>query len=107
MNYLYLIIAIIFEVTGTTLMKVSNGFSLLLPSIGIFVAYALSFMFLSFTLKTLEVGVAYAIWSALGLILIALIGIVFFNESVNILKISSIIIIVLGLITLNLSGIKH
>ena len=107
MSYMYLILAIAFEVLGTTTMKLSNGFTVLLPSIGMFVFYAISFSFLAIALKTIEVGMAYAIWGAVGTTLIAAIGILFFQESFNFLKILSIIFIIIGVVGLNLRGIKH
>lgn len=107
MSWIYLSLAIIFELCGTTLMKLSNGLSKTAPAIGMFVAYALSFGLLSLALKEIEVSVAYAIWSAVGIVVISVIGIVFFQETVNILKIVSILLIVAGVIGLNLSGIKH
>lgn len=107
MSYLYLIFAIVFEISGTTMMKLSNGFTVLWPSIGLFVSYAISFSFLNFALKTIEVGVAYAIWGAVGTTLIVAIGILFFHESVNIVKILSIGLVILGVIGLNLSGVSH
>src|ERR1043166_2800407 len=63
MNILYLILTILFEVSGTTSLKLSQGFTKLVPSIAVVVFYGLSFYFLSLTLKKLEIGVIYAIWS--------------------------------------------
>lgn len=107
MSWIYLILAIIFELCGTVFMKLSYGFSKIGPSIGLFVAYALCFWFLALSLKEIEVSVAYAIWSAVGIVVISVVGIVFFNESVNTIKIGSILLIVAGVIGLNLSGLKH
>ncbi|NTV68434.1 MAG: multidrug efflux SMR transporter, partial [Chlorobaculum sp.] len=66
MHWLYLILAIVAEVSGTTSMKFSAGFSKPLPSVLIFVFYALSLTFLTLALRVMPVGMAYAIWSALG-----------------------------------------
>ncbi len=103
MGWLYLVIAIIFEVFGTTMMKLSNGFSNLTPSILMFVAYILCFVVLSFALKTIDVGVAYAIWGAVGMALIALIGIFYFGESFSLAKGISLFIIIFGVVSLKLS----
>jgi small multidrug resistance pump len=104
MNYYYLLLlAIAFEVCGTTCMKFSQGFSKLLPSILIFVFYALSFFFLTLALKGLDVSISYAIWAGLGTALITVIGIFWFKEPVNALKMVSLIIVVAGVIGLNLS----
>lgn len=107
MGYFYLIIAICFEVLGTTMMKLSNSFTNLLPSVSLFVFYIISFTFLTFSLKHIELSIAYAVWAGLGTGLIAGIGILFFHESLNILKIISLVFIIIGVVGLNLSGIKH
>lgn len=106
MSYLFLFLAIIFEITGTTFLKLSNGFSVLLPSIGTIIAYICTFYFLSLTLKTIEMGISYAIWCAVGMSLIALIGIVFFHESANPTKIISLLLIIVGVVGLCLNNIK-
>ena len=95
-----LALAILTEVAGTTSMKLSNGFMELTPSIFIFIFYTISFAFLTFSLKRLEIGFAYAMWSGLGTFLIFLIGIIFFNEPVTLLKTISFIAIIVGLIGL-------
>ena len=99
---LYLLLAILLEVAGTTSMKLSDGFSVLLPSILIFVFYSLSFVFLTLTLKRLEVSFVYAIWSGLGTLLIAMIGIFFFHEAVTLIKILSLFMIIGGIVGLRL-----
>lgn len=102
--WFYLFVAIVFEVIGTTSMKLSHGFTRLIPSISIFVCYGIAFTFLTLTLKKLEVSVAYAIWAGLGTLLISVIGIYVFSEGVNIYKIISIIMIIIGVMGLQLSG---
>lgn len=84
----------------------SNGFSLILPSIGTIVFYCITFYFLSLSLKTIEMGVAYAVWCAVGMSLIALVGIVFFNESINPIKIISLLFIIVGVLGLCLNNLK-
>ena len=79
--WIYLLIAILTEVVGTTMMKVSQGLTRLMPSVLMFVMYAISFVFMALALKKIEVSTAYAIWSGLGTALIATIGIVAFRES--------------------------
>ncbi len=105
MNYYYtlLLLAIVFEVFGTTCMKLSEGFSKLLPSILIFVFYAISFTVFTFALKKLDVGIAYAIWAGLGTALITIVGIFWFREPVNALKMVSLLLVVIGVVGLNLS----
>ena len=104
MSWLYLILAIIFETIGTTALKLSNGFSVLLPSIGTIFAYVLSFLFLSFALKTIDMSIAYAIWGAFGILLICKIGVIFFHEQISLIKIISIVFIILGTIGLRLAN---
>lgn len=104
MNYYFLLLlAIGFEVCGTTCMKLSQSFSKFLPSILIFVFYAMSFFFFTLALKGLDVSIAYAIWAGLGTALITIVGIFWFKESVNTLKMLSLFIVVVGVIGLNLS----
>jgi small multidrug resistance pump len=107
MEWIYLILSIIFEITSTTLMKMSNGFTKILPTVGTFLGYIICFSFLSIALKKIDMGVAYAIWGAVGITVMAVIGILVFKESISVLKILSILFIVLGVIGLNLSGASH
>ena len=106
-DWILLSIAIIFEVVGTSLLKTSNGFTKLLPSIGSLCFYTVSFYLLSITLRRMEVGVAYALWSGLGTALVACIGIFYFNESLSPVKMISLALIIIGAIGLNLSSQAH
>ncbi|HLO84886.1 MAG TPA: multidrug efflux SMR transporter [Nostocaceae cyanobacterium] len=101
--WLYLILGIVFEVLGTTCMKLSEGFTRLFPSIGMLVLYGLCFTFLTLSFKRIEVSVAYAVWSGLGTALIAGIGIGWFEESASPVKLISIVLILLGVLGLNLA----
>jgi small multidrug resistance pump len=107
MAWIYLLLAILFEITGTTMLKLSDGFSKLLPSIAMVIFYALSFGTLSLTLKRIDVGAAYAVWSAVGTALIAAIGVLWFHEPVTALKIISLVAIIGGVVGLYLSGGIH
>ncbi|MDK2829189.1 MAG: small multidrug resistance pump [Clostridium butyricum] len=107
MQWIYLLLAIILETVGTTLMKMSDGFSKLLPALGSLLSYGVCFAFLAISLKKIPVGVAYAIWGAAGITIISVIGILVFKENVSVLKIISILLIVVGVIGLNLSGASH
>ena len=106
MGWIYLILAILFEVAGTTFMKISDGFSKTMPSVAMAVFYLLSLTMLTFALKKFEVSTAYAIWSGLGTTLIAIVGIILFKEEINFVKIASILLIVVGVVGLQLST-KH
>lgn len=107
MSWFYLVLAIILEVSGTTSMKLSQGFTKMLPSVFMFVFYILSLVSLTLALKKIDVSVAYAVWSGLGTTLIAIIGIFYFKEPSSVIKILSIGLIILGVIGLNLSGGGH
>ena len=102
MGWLYLIGAILFEVFATSMMKMSNGLSQLLLAILMFAGYAASFTLLAFAQKTVEVSVAYAVWSALGIVLITLIGIFYFGKSFSYQKAISLILIIAGVVSLKL-----
>jgi small multidrug resistance pump len=105
--WLYLGAAILLEIAGTTSMKLSNGFERLVPSVLIFLFYGLSFTALTFALRRIDISIAYAIWAGLGTALIAVIGMVYFREPLTLLKIGSLLLIILGVVGLNLSGVKH
>ena len=102
MSWVYLILAISMEVIGTTNMKLSQGFTKTLPSILVFVFYAISFAFITLALKKLDISITYAIWSGVGTALIAAIGIFYFKEPVTAIKIGSIALIVIGVVGLAL-----
>ncbi|MCS7279078.1 MAG: multidrug efflux SMR transporter [Thermodesulfobacteriaceae bacterium] len=102
MHFICLIIAIILEVLGTTNMKLSQGFTKILPSILMFVFYGLSFAFLTLALKKIDMSIAYAIWSGVGTALVTIVGIVLFKESITVLKLISIGLIILGVVGLHL-----
>jgi small multidrug resistance pump len=107
MSHIYLLLAILFEVTGTTCMKLSEGFTRPVPSVLLFVFYLLCITFLTLALKTIDIAVAYAIWSGLGTALLAAIGMTYFKEPVTALKLASIALIIAGVVGLNLGGTAH
>ncbi len=100
----YLLLAILAEVTGTTCVKLSEGFTRLLPSVLIFVFYGLSLGFLGLALKKVDLSLAYALWSGLGIAFITSVGIVYFSEPVPAMKMVSLGLIVAGVVGLNLLG---
>lgn len=102
--WLYLLIAILTEVVGTTLMKVSQGLTRLIPSVLMFLLYGISFVFMALALKKIEVSTAYAIWSGLGTAVIAAIGVLWFRESFNLPKLMGLVLIIVGVVLLNLKG---
>lgn len=102
-GYLFLSISIISELVATSLLKLSDGMSVLLPSVGVAVGYGLAFYFLSLSLKTIPLSLAYAIWSGVGTALTALIGVIFWGEVLTILMLVGIVFIIGGVVLLNSS----
>jgi small multidrug resistance pump len=103
MAWVYLVLAILFEVTGTTSMKFSEGFQNFVPTVVIFVCYGISIAFLTMAVRTIDISVAYAIWSAVGMVIISAIGFFWFNEPATAWKMISIGIIIIGVVSLQLS----
>jgi len=102
MHWVYLFIAISFEVTGTTALKASENFSNLVPSIVTVIAYCISFYCLSLTLKVIPVGIAYAVWAGFGMAAITLIGYFVFKQTLDLAAIIGICMIISGVLVLNL-----
>ena len=107
MHWVYLTLAILAEVAGTTCMKLSAGFTKPTPSALMWPCYGVCFYYLALALKVVDVSVAYAIWSGVGTALIATVGVLYFREPVSILKLVGIAAIVGGVIALNVSGGTH
>lgn len=105
MSWLFLVLAIVLEVSGTTCMKLSHGFKEIVPSILVFVFYGLSFTAFIYALKTIDLSITYAIWAGIGVALIAAIGILYFKEPVTAVKMLSIGFIAIGVIGLSLSRV--
>lgn len=102
MNWLYLTIAILSEVVATSALKASAGFTRLYPSILVVGGYALAFYFLSLTLRTIPVGVAYAVWSGAGVVLVCLVGWWVYGQKLDLAAAAGIALIVAGVLVLNL-----
>lgn len=100
MSWFYLILAIGFEVAGTSLLKVSNSI-LSLKTLAMLICYAASLLLLSLALKKIDIGVAYAVWSGLGIMAIEILGVFFFKERMTVSKIIFISLIMIGTIGLN------
>ena len=101
MKYLYLALAIVLEVLGSSFMKASDGFSKLLPTTITIIAYIACFFFLSQALKSIPLGIAYAIWGGLGIVLTALISVIIFKQSLDLAAIIGIILIVAAVFVMN------
>lgn len=100
--WIYLSVAIASEVIATSALKAAEGFTRLGPSVVVVAGYALAFYFLSLTLKTIPLGVAYAVWSGAGVALIALIGWTWYGQTLDAVAIVGIALIVAGVVVLNL-----
>jgi small multidrug resistance pump len=99
--YLYLTVAIIFEVIGTSALKASDTFTRLVPSLVTLVAYPVCFFFLALSLRTIPVGIAYAMWSGLGIVLIALIGWFWFKQTLDGPALLGLALIIAGIVVAN------
>lgn len=105
--FILLFIAIIAEICATSALKLTDGFTRIYPSIIVGLGYTLSFWLLSLTLKQLPVGIVYAIWSGVGIIGIAIIGYIFFNESLTSWHYLGIAFILAGVLILQLTTTVH
>ena len=101
MQWLFLSIAILCETIGTMALKQSDGFRILIPSIVVVISYCVAFYFLSLTLKHIPVGIAYAIWAGVGIVLIALFGYFLFRQALDTPAIMGISLIIAGVIVIN------
>lgn len=101
-NYVFLAIAIVAEVIATSALKASQGFTQLLPSILVVVGYGVAFFCLSMTLRTIPVGIAYAIWSGAGIVLVSLVGFALYGQKLDVWAIVGIGLIITGVMVINL-----
>jgi small multidrug resistance pump len=104
MHWIYLILAIVFEVAGTTCMKLSAGFARVLPTVLMGLFYCVCFSCMTLAIKKIDVSVAYAVWSGVGIALIAVIGVVCFDEPITLPKAAGLLAIIGGILALNLAG---
>lgn len=102
MAWIFLAIAISFEILGTVSLKLSNGFNSIWATLLVVMCYTICFASLDIALKGIDVSVAYAIWSGLGITFISLIGVIFFNEEFNIVKGLGIFMIIIGVLLLRI-----
>jgi small multidrug resistance pump len=108
-TYAALGIAITCEVVGTTLLQQTQQFTRLLPTLGTLVCYGAAFYFLTIVLKTMPVGIAYAIWSGLGIVLISAVGLVLFRQTLDTAALIGLGFIITGVIIVNLfsNSVSH
>ena len=101
-NWIFLLVAILAEVAATSLLKLSEGFTRLWPSLAVVAGYGLAFYFLSLTLRSIPVGVAYAVWSGLGIVLVTLVAWFAYGQRLDAAGIAGMALIVAGVLVLNL-----
>jgi len=101
-TYGYLAVAIIAEVIATSALRASNGFTVLVPSLLVAIGYVVAFYFLSLTLKTMPVGIAYAIWSGLGIVAVSIIAFVIYKQALDLPALIGMGLILAGVLVINL-----
>ena len=101
MNYLLLLVSIGFEVLGTSLLKKTDGFTNLLPTLGTLASYFICLFVLSHVLKRLPLSLTYATWGSVGLILVTIAGIVFYHETISMASIAGLVLVVFGTVLIN------
>ena len=100
--WLFLAVAIIAEVVATSSLRASAGFTKFWPSLIVVSGYAIAFYFLSLTLKTIPVGIAYAVWAGLGIVLISLAGWLILGQKLDAASVAGMVLIVAGVVVINL-----
>ena len=107
MPYLFLALAIVGELIGTTLLKASEGFTKFIPSIFSIACYVICFYFFSKSLENINLSIAYATWSGIGIIAATLISVFLYKEQISVIGVIGIILIVIGAVILNFYGTSH
>lgn len=102
LHYLWLFIAILTETLGTTALQASQQFTRLWPSLAVVCCYGASFYFMALALKVMPVGIVYAIWAGLGIVLIAGLGFVVFGQKLDLAAVLGLALIVLGVVVIHL-----
>ncbi|MGE7918319.1 DMT family transporter [Viridibacillus sp. NPDC093762] len=103
-GYIALGVSIISEIFGTTMLKLSEGFTIILPSIGVIIGFGIAFYCLSLCLKTIPLSLAYAIWSGIGTAITAVIGVLLWDDPFSIMTLLGIVLIIGGVVLLNASN---
>ena len=108
MGYFYLALAIIFEVLGSSFIKTCEGFTKVIPSLVVIIAYIVAFYFLSLCLKTIPLSIAYSIWAGVGIVLTVLISVFIFKQNIDLPAIIGIFFILIGVLIINyFSKVAH
>ena len=106
-NYIYLFVAILLEVTGTMLLPVTANFTRIGPTIIMAICYMVAFWLLTFAIRTIPISIVYATWSGLGVFTIALLGVLIFKQTLSWQAIAGLFLIVFGVILVNLYSSAH
>ncbi|RZA07912.1 MAG: QacE family quaternary ammonium compound efflux SMR transporter [Proteobacteria bacterium] len=101
MPYLLLALSILFEVAGTSLMKATEGFTKLWPTVALLICYSISFCLVSQVVKTIPLGIVYATWSAVGIVLVAAVGYFVYKQALDFPALLGMSLIILGVVVLN------
>lgn len=101
MKYLFLFIAILSEVIATSALKQAESFTKLWPSVIVVVGYGIAFYFLSLTLKSMPIGIAYAVWSGVGIVLVSAIGAIIYKQALDLPAVIGLSLIIAGVIVVN------
>ena len=107
MIYVLLAVAVVAEVVGTSLLSRTQGFTVLWPSLGSLASYAVAVVLLAHVVRTLPVGIAYAIWSGLGTLTVVAIGVTVLGQSLTAVQLAGVLLVVVGVVLLNLGGQLH
>ncbi len=108
MAYIFLAVAIIAEVTATSALKACDGFTKLIPSVLVIVGYGVAFYCLTIVLQTIPLGITYAVWGGLGIILVAIVGMVHYKQVPDIPAIVGMVLIIIGVVVINVySKVVH
>ncbi|MCU4677486.1 SMR family transporter [Catenovulum sp. 2E275] len=108
-HYIYLAIAIVAEVIATSALKASDGFEKTIPTILVVAGYGIAFYCLAVVLKTIPVGIAYAIWSGLGIVLVTLVGLFYFGQKLDLAAVLGLLLIIAGVAVINIfsNSVSH
>ena len=107
MNYVYLFVAILLEVTGTMLLPASQNFTKAVPTVSLGICYMASFYLLTFVIRTIPVPIVYATWSGLGIFTIAIASVVIFKQTLSLPVIFGLFLIIIGVVLVNFFGPVH
>lgn len=103
-SWLFLVVAIVFGALGTIFIKLSSGLQKLVPTIFLLLCYGISFITMTFAMREISLSIVYAIWSGVGTVLVAFVGIVFFHESASLQKVFFLLLIIVGVIGIHVNG---